>query len=149
MHALRLLSAIFLLIGPVRVLAGASSPNEYVRLEVRPASTTMHPGANGILEFRFFPTDGIHVNVDPPVVFSLDSGVVAVVVKGKPVMTTDAKTGFLSTMTPVTQEIVVGTRAATGPLTVKGTVTYFFCSDSEGWCNRQKEPVEFMIMVKP
>lgn len=141
------MAILFLLASPW-ALAGGLSSNDYVRLEVRPVSATMHPGASGAVELLFFPADGIHVNVNPPVVFSLDSGT-AVILKGKPVMKTDPNTGYLSAATPVKQEIMVGKNAPGGQLTVKGTVAYFFCSDSEGWCNRQRDPVEFTIVVRP
>lgn len=141
MHVLRLLPAILLLIG-------ATSLNEYVGLEVRPALAEMRPGESGVIELRFRPADGIHVNSDPPVQFTLDSGG-AVILDGKPVMTTDARTGYLSAKAPVTQKVTLGSAAAPGRLTVKGTVTYFYCSDTEGWCNRQKQPVKFTITVRP
>ncbi len=148
MRSLELFAAILFLVGPVRVLAGAFPPNEYVRLEVRPASTIMRPGVAGLIELRFFPADGIHVNVDPPVKFSLDSAT-GLVLNGRPLMTADARSGYLSTTAPVQQKVTLGRKVAPGQCTVKGTVTYFFCSDSEGWCKRQKVPVEFTILVKP
>ncbi len=146
MRALRLLPAILLLLGPANVLAGDSSSNEYVRLDARPASATMRAGTSGLIELRFFPADGIHINVDPPVEFLLDSAA-ALTLKGRPAMTTDSRTGYLSAAVPVKQKVTLPGDLRPGPLPVRGTVTYFFCSDREGWCNRQKQPVEFTIMV--
>ena len=148
MHTFRISTVILFLSGMLAAFAGASSPNEYVKLEVRPVSATMRPGTSGTIELRFLPAEGIHVNVDPPVIFSLDSAS-TVSLKGKPAMTKDPNTGYLSTAVPVKQRLLLPAKLAPGACTVRGAVTYFYCSDSEGWCNRQKEAVEFTIMVKP
>ena len=148
MRTLRFYMAVVLLAGSPLAVANGATTNDYVRLEVRPASALMRPGASGVIEFHFFPADGIHVNADPPVQFSLDSAV-TVIISGKPVMTTDPATGYLSTGVPVKQEISLPRSSNARQVTVKGTVTYFYCSDSEGWCNRQKERVEFTITLKP
>jgi hypothetical protein len=127
---------------------GELPANECVRVEVQPVPAALHPGASWEVEIRFFPADGIHINTDPPVQFTLDSmGVVSI--HGKPLMIKDSKSGYLSTADPVKQSIEIRKNASPGKLTVKGTITYFFCSDTEGWCNRQKEHVEFTILVKP
>lgn len=148
MHKLKFLTVTLFLLGSLQVCDGGALPDEYVTLEVRPVPSTMHPGSSGIIEFHFQPADGIHVNTDPPISFSLDS-TGAVKLKGKPAMVADTGTGYLSTTAPVKQTIMLGKQVARGPITVKGMLTYFFCSDSEGWCNRHKETVEFTIMVEP
>jgi len=130
------------------ILAGDPPPNDYVKLDVRPAQAAMCPGGNGEILLHFAPVDGIHVNADPPVDFSLDTTVTAIQLNGNPVMTSDESTGYLSAAMPVKQKIKLHSTAAPGPVTVKGTVTYFYCSDGEGWCKRQKDPVEFTILVK-
>lgn len=129
---------------------GSDPPaNEHVKLKVRAASSSVRPGGTFNVELRFLPAEGIHVNADPPVEFSLDPRETSLRLKGTPLMATDKGTGYLATGEPVRQKIILGPRAAQGQRTVKGTVIYFYCSDSEGWCNRQKQPVEFTIMVKP
>jgi hypothetical protein len=148
MRAPNLLLVILLLAGSAKFLVGGSTLSEFVRLEVSPATLTMQPGGRGVIELLFYPVDGIHVNADPPVRFSLDSAA-GVTLQGKPVLTADAKTGYLSISAPVKQTLVLGNKTGPGKLKVKGTVTYFYCSDSEGWCNRQQQPVEFTILVKP
>jgi hypothetical protein len=144
----RFLIAVLLLFALAEADAGDFSSNEYVRLEVRPVPGKMRPGSSGHIELRFLPSPGIHVNADPPVAFSLDSAGAAVL-KGKPVITKDSTTGYLSTTVPVRQEMALPRKTAPGQLTVRGTVTYYYCSDDEGWCNREKEPVEFTIAVVP
>ncbi len=148
MHALKLVPAILLFVASAKAFGGVNSHNEYVRLEVRSTFAEIRPGASGVIEFRFYPADGIHVNIEPPVEFAPDSAA-PVILRGKPVMTMDARTGYLSTTVPVTQQVALGQNVVEGPFTVKGTVTFYFCSDAEGWCNRQKQPVEFTIVVKP
>lgn len=148
MRPFSLLSAFFFFFCSAQPFADAATLNEYVRLEVHPTSTIIRPGTSAVVEFRLVPVEGIHVNVDPPVKFSLDSAA-GISLDGEPVMTTDSSTGYLSTRVPVHQRIMLGKQVAPGRISVKGTLTYFFCSDSEGWCNRRKEPVEFTILVKP
>ena len=147
MSKLSLYTAILFLLAVPAVFAEGSPANDVVRLETRPDST-MHPGTEGTLEFHFIPAEGIHINVDPPVAFSLDS-VSYLTLNGKPSMTKDRNTGYLSTTDPVRQTVRLDKKAAPGMLTVKGIVTYFFCSETEGWCNKQREPVEFTIKVEP
>lgn len=148
MRAPRILIVIPLLVGLYEANAGVLSPNDYVRLEVRSVPGTMRPGSNGIIELRFLPAHGIHINIDPPVSFSLDS-TDGLNLKGKTVMTADSGTGYLLTSVPVTQAVTLDREIAPGRRTMRGTVTYFYCSDAEGWCNRQKEPAEFTILVIP
>jgi hypothetical protein len=148
MQRLRLYTSFLFLLASHLAFAGGSPSNDYVRLEVQPPSTALRPGSSAVVELLFTPVDGIHVNIDPPVQFALDS-TTALTLTGKPAMTKDTDTGYLSTTTPVKQTIVLGKNIPAGRLSVKGTVTYFFCSESEGWCNRQKQPVEFTIFVKP
>jgi hypothetical protein len=148
MRKLRLCAPILFLLALHFAFAGGLPLNDYVRLEVQPPSKAIRPGASAVVELHFTPVDGIHINVDPPVEFALDSAA-AITLKGKPVMTKDSGTGYLSTAAPVKQTVVLGKNIQAGKFAVKGTVTYFFCSENEGWCNRQKQPVEFTILVKP
>ncbi len=114
MRVLRFYMAVLFLSGSLEAGTTGATPTDHVRLEVRPPSTSMRPGASGAVEFHFFPARGIHVNADPPVQFSLDSAV-TVNLFGTPVMTTDPATGYLSTAVPVTQEITLpGTAALAG-----------------------------------
>jgi YHS domain-containing protein len=148
MQELCLYTPILFLLASQLAFAGGLLSNDYVRLVVQPPSTAVRPGSSAVVELHFTPVDGIHINIDPPVQFALDSAT-AITLTGKPAMTKDPDTGYLSTTTPVRQTIVLGKNTRAGKLSVKGTVTYFFCSESEGWCNRQKQPVEFTIFVKP
>ncbi len=146
MYAFNWIAAVLVQCALLASVAGASSPNDDVRVEARAASATMRSGSSGAVELRFFPVEGFHVNLDPPVQFSLDSAV-ALDLAGKPVMTADSVTGYLSTTVPVQQAIIIRDQTPPGLLIVKGTVTYFYCSEREGWCNRRKQPVEFTISV--
>ena len=125
-----------------------AAPNDSVKLEVVPVPGTMHPGTRGIIELRFSPADGIHINTTPAMAFSLDTGA-TVRLSGNPIVTADSTTGYLVASTPVRQHITVPPDLRPGQHTVRGTVIFYYCSDNEGWCNRQKEPVEFTIFVKP
>jgi hypothetical protein len=140
-------AGLLLFLIPRYALAEDPSANEHVKLEVRPSARVMRSGTGGEIQLHFSPADGIHVNADPPIVLSLDSAA-GVRLKGKPIMTMDGKTGYLSTEAPVRQKFTLLRGVKRGPLNIKATVIFMYCSDSEGWCNRGKQPVEFTITVR-
>ena len=48
----------------------------------------------------------------------------------------------------VKQQFQLSPGAPHGPVTLKGTLTYYFCSDKEGWCSKYKQPVEIALTVR-
>src|SRR5512147_911317 len=106
--------------------------NQYVQLEVTLSARTMRPQESGEIRIAFAPAEGIHINTTPAVEFRIDSSS-AFVMKGKPTQERDAITGFLSTAGPVRQLFGVAEGTGTGLHALRGTVIYYYCSDSEGW----------------
>jgi hypothetical protein len=54
---------------------------------------------------------------------------------------------YLDTALPVTFPVKMGARAARGDHTVKATVTYFYCSKSEGWCRKGTADVDVPVRI--
>lgn len=119
--------------------------NKSVTLTVTLKDTLVAPGATGEIAIQFQPVEGIHINLQPALDFKLDTASRAaltgtlVLPKGAP---------YLNTSAPVLQRFQVPKDAKPGPLALKGTLTYFYCSDKDGWCSKYKQPLEFALTVR-
>ncbi|MEK9137160.1 MAG: hypothetical protein AAB393_08555 [Bacteroidota bacterium] len=113
----------------------APKGNKYVSMAVSLSSSLIRPGDSGTIRIAFNPADGFHVNADPPLGLKISTKNV-ITLLGKPDIVVDEESGFHSTKTPVDQRFAVARNAAPGRHTIKGILTYYFCSDSEGWCTK-------------
>jgi hypothetical protein len=119
--------------------------NKSVALEVSLQDTLVAAGDTIAMAVRFRPVEGIHINLQPPLDFKRDTSSSAalagglVLPKGEP---------YLNTNAPVVQRFVVPRGAKPGRLALKGMLTYFYCSDKEGWCSKYKQPVELSVTVR-
>jgi hypothetical protein len=114
--------------------------NTYVKVDISFSQNDLKAGETGKLLIFFTPQDEIHITTDPPMRFALTSSELFVL--GERLVPTDTATGYVDTSQPVVQDLQVKTIAIPGKATLKGTLTYYFCSDSEGWCRRFNQPVE-------
>jgi len=121
--------------------------NRFVKVDVSLADTLLQAGSKGKILVSFAPVDGIHVNVDPPVTVMVEKNRF-IALHGEPDITADKETGFLSTVTPVVQGFSISRKAAPGPHHIKGTITYYFCSDTEGWCRKQSRTVMLTLNIQ-
>ena len=135
---------------PILVPANTTAIEERseVKCDVQLASTSLKAGGTGELVFTFSPDEGIHINTDPAMEIEFD--------KSSPVRFTgitslpkSPKTGYLDPSKPVRCSFVVSKSVKKGKHTLKGTVQYYFCSDTEGWCNRSSQPIELTFTVVP
>ena len=133
-------------------LGGSSSnkqpQNKFVTCTVSFDSLTVHPGSKGALLLMLKPREGIHINIEPRPTFVFDSSSV-VTADGKIEVTHGDSSAFLSKQKPMKQGFAIPITAKTGTVTLKGILTYYYCSDAEGWCSRFKQPVEATIEVNP
>ena len=120
--------------------------NSYVKLEVKLSRETAKPGGSGEIRITFAPVEGIHVNADPPVEFRFDS-TSEVVLQGTPRLVVDKRTGYLSTAAQVKQGFLVPRTVKPGTQQLKGVITYYYCSDTEGWCTKFTQPVELSLTI--
>ena len=126
--------------------AGEWKENTYVRTVVLLSHQTMRPGEKGEILVTFMPIDGIHVNVRPPVKIRVDSGKI-LSLNGAIKQSVDGSTGYLAPGVPVKQAFRIDAHARAGEYGIKGTCTYFFCSDTEGWCTRFSQPIELTLTI--
>jgi hypothetical protein len=119
--------------------------NKSVAVEISLADTVVAAGDTITMAVRFRPVEGIHINLQPPLDFKRDTSSGAalagslVLPKGEP---------YLNTNAPVVQRFVVPRGAKPGRLSLNGMLTYFYCSDKEGWCSKYKQPVELSVTVR-
>lgn len=124
--------------------------NEYVKFELSLDQKKLKPGTNGQLLISLMPKKGIHINLQPPLDLMLEKNP-AITLAGKPelarvrVDTSD----YLDASKPIKQSFTLAKSAKKGSVTLKGTLTYFYCSDSEGWCSRFKQPINLTLTVTP
>ena len=120
--------------------------NEHVGFEARLSKATLKPGASAEVLLFLTPKDGIHINTDPSMEFEWNKDRY-VHFDSTTSMPKDEKTGYLDASKPVRYSFTLSATIPSGKHIVKGTVRYFFCSDSEGWCNRFVQPVELSFTV--
>lgn len=139
------LSLLFVLISSVAFAGGPSSAtNQYVSCKVNLGKRTLQPGSTGEMLITLKPSAGIHINLTPPISLTLDSST-TVTPMGSPEIPKKKK--FLDVTKPIRQPFTVSPALKPGTVTIKGTVTYYYCSDAEGWCSKFKQPIELSIRV--
>ncbi|HEX9005849.1 MAG TPA: hypothetical protein VF889_01050 [Bacteroidota bacterium] len=136
--------AIMLLLPIVAVAAFAQDQPSDVQLEATLASGVLHPGDSTDMILKFTPAEGIHLNADPPARVAFDSASVLTPV-GELQQVTEEDEGTVYTPEPLHQRVALRPGARPGRYSVGGTVTYFFCSGTEGWCRRKVEHVQLQV----
>ena len=108
-------------------------------------------GIDAAIAVQFSPVDtNIRVNEDPAPRLKLDAGQQVLEQKPVPRRSSAPAAGqarYLDPILPVTFPVKVDARAARGDHTVKATVTYFYCSKSEGWCRKGSADVDVPVRV--
>lgn len=124
-----------------------TSSNPNVKVWTHLSRETFKPGDTGEITITISPAEGYHVNAKPPVEFKL-AGDKAILLKGPLSQVTDKGNSYLSTRSPVRQSFYVRSTIKPGFHVLKGTVTYFYCSDAEGWCQRFQQPITISFSVE-
>ena len=126
--------------------APTGDKNEHVGFEAKLSRVTLKPGATVEVLVFLTPKEGIHINTDPSMEFEWNKDRY-VHFDSTTSLPKDEKTGYLDTSKPVRYSLTLSGTMPSGKHTVRGNVRYFFCSDSEGWCNRFVQPVELSFTV--
>jgi hypothetical protein len=138
---------IVFLFGSFFVFGGSTSTNKYVEYSAILKPDKLKPGSVGQLLITLKPQRGIHINLDPPLSVILDSSV-ALISSGKIDIPRMKKEKFLDPTKPIGVPFTLARSLAPGTrVTLKGTLTYYYCSDAEGWCSRFKQPVDIQCTV--
>ena len=125
-----------------------SSGEEFrqVKCDIHLTSAALKPGAIGEIVVSFAPEEGMHINTDPAVEFEFEKNPL-VHFTGVTSMPKAEKTGYLDTKRPIKYSFTLDNKIKKGKHTLKGTVRCFFCSDTEGWCNRSSQPIQLTFTV--
>ncbi len=138
---------ILLLVLPEFVVQkGSVQENAHVKSEIRLASTTMTRGGTGEIILYLTPNEGIHINTDPAMEFEFERQS-SVHFLGITSLPTNAKTGYLKAEQPIRYSFALDKNISKGKHSIKGIVRYFYCSDTEGWCNRFVLPIDLRYTV--
>jgi hypothetical protein len=126
--------------------AGEFSDNPDVALEATFLRDSAQCGDTVELLLTFRPGENIHLTTTPPVKFIPDSSNSAAPA-GVPEGSADPITGFLSTAAPVLLPLKLGRSLPPGKRLIRGIVSYYYCSESDGWCRNFRQPVELPLFV--
>ena len=144
MKFLILVSLVLVCLGTVVPGENSSTKNSYVKCDVSVKQKKLKPGGDGELLITLIPKQGIHVNLDPPLNVKLDSSE-AVSSVGKVLI--PQKDTVLDTSKPIRLPFTLSKKVKPINVTIRGTVTYFYCSESDGWCSKFKQPIEVKFTV--
>lgn len=139
------INLLFFLLASSFVIIHAEDENEYVQVNYLIKPSILKPGDEAKLIINFQPTKGILINLKPPITLEIDNKVATL----KNIELPKSKSGeYLDHNKPVTQTIKLNKNLKPGKVKIKGNLTYFYCSEKEGWCTKTKQPIELNITVK-
>jgi hypothetical protein len=139
-----ILLAILFIIPDTGRSVNPSDTNKYVRFTATLKPGAPRTGSTGALLFNLYPRKGIHVNLTPPMSVTFDSSA-PVKAAGKLQTPAMEKFPYLDTSKAIVQRFTLLRKAKPPTGTIRGTLTYFYCSDSEGWCSKFKQPFELTM----
>jgi hypothetical protein len=140
----------FLLIFASLLAVGGPPPpeNQYVKFRASVRQPHLRAGAKGLLLIKLEPQAGIHINLEPPMTLKLADSTTITLGPAMEFSTIKKDTlRFLDASKPIRQSFIVLKRAKPGAATLSATLTYFYCSDADGWCSRFKQPVDVKVQV--
>ena len=128
------------------VIGGDNPPtkNSFVASSVSLKQKKIKAGTEGELLITLTPKKGIHINLDPPLSVKLDSSD-AVSSIGKPFI--PKKDTIFDTSKPIRFPFTVSKNVKPGNITIQGILTYFYCSETDGWCSKFKQPLVVKLTV--
>jgi hypothetical protein len=141
---------ILALIAPAPPSPAVSQPKDaeaHVGIAVTSSRDTLAAGAGAEIRIAFSPKKGYHVNAVPPMALKLDTAAPARLVDTI-IIPSDTATGYLKSSLPVRQAFTLAKSAAAGRAVVRGVLTYYYCSDAEGWCRKENLPFTLPVTVK-
>jgi len=128
--------------------AGGEKPapsNEYVKFSSKLSSSSLKPGASGHLLVSLKPVKGIHINLKPAMSVRFDS---LSEVRPNGDLEIPKKGEYLDAAGNIRIPIIVPASRTPGNAVLRAELTYYYCSDAEGWCSRFKQPIELSLTVK-
>jgi hypothetical protein len=110
------------------------------------------PGASAAVAVAFLSSDpDVRINQEPAPRLKLDPAQ-TVLLDRQPAAVRKAESAgepkYLDTTLPVNFPVSLNPKAPKGEQMVKATVTYFYCSKTEGWCRKGTGDVDFPVNVR-
>jgi hypothetical protein len=127
-----------------------------VKITAKAAQDTVRAGKEIRLIFEMQPKAGLHVNIEPAIKLSLIDAKNFILAAEKFAPDSTSKTvttkdGYKifdpQHAQPVTFTVKVDKSAKPGRYPVKAKLTYYFCSDAEGWCSVANQEFVFNLVV--
>lgn len=128
------------------VIADSNASATYVSTVLTPAPASLKTGQSGELLLLFRLASGIHIAGEPAVAILIDTTSV-VVPKGPPTQAIDTTSGNLLADAPVRLRVAIHPGAVPGTYPGRATVSYFFCSDTGGWCRKKTDILSFTVTI--
>jgi len=135
-------------------LANGKIINEYIQISVKFEKDSLNAGAQGRLLFSLKPKTGFHVNVEPPISLDLagNKNFALLTKKFTPDSTIKqltSKDGYkiFNPSSPVVFDFKIAKSTKPGKHTLQAKLTYYYCSDAEGWCSVATESFPVTITV--
>ena len=120
--------------------------NKYVSYAVVLKEKTLKVGETGTLLISLTPQKGFHITFEPsPSVQFATSDVVAST--GKLGIIKMERDEYLDLSKPLKQPFTLSKKSKSGFAAIKGTLTYFYCSEKDRWCSKFKQPFELQITI--
>jgi hypothetical protein len=136
--------------GPLTAGEQRQGGNEFVSVDIRLEQTTGKAGGHGRIVISLKPKKGIHVNAAPAIDLRLDKGGAGELLGKLEYSTVKHDTGqYIDPSKPIKQSFTIAGSLKPGAVSVKGTFTFFYCSDAEGWCSRLKQPIDLKLTIVP
>lgn len=146
MKRIVVLVALAMVGGTVCSVAG-DTPNPNVKASLKADKNSYRAGDRGEFLITLRPMEGYHINGTPSVQFEIDSAS-CVDLAGPLGQTVNDETGYLATGAPLHQPFTVRAGVRPGNHVVRGTLTYFYCSEEQGWCRMYPHPLSVSLSIK-
>lgn len=110
------------------------------------------PGGEAVVAVLFTPLDpAVRINQEPAPRLKLSGEQPVLVQKpiaAPPVAPSEPGVArYLDTEAPIRFPIAIAPGASKGKQSVKASVSYFYCSKTEGWCRKGQSDLEFAVLV--
>jgi hypothetical protein len=126
--------------------AEKSKRNESVSFQIKLKEKTLKPGSTGTVLISLLPKKGIHINLETPTSIKFDSSDF-ISANGDLVLPKNPNDNYLDISKYIRQAFIVSKNTKPGTVTIRGVLTYFYCSDIEGWCSKFKQPFELTAKI--
>jgi hypothetical protein len=139
-----------------KAVANGKPANEFIQISVKAEKDSLKTGGEGRLLFTITPKAGFHVNLEPPISLALaeEKNFTLLTKKFIPdssIKQITTKDGYkiFNPAAPVAFGFKVAKSLKPGRHTLQAKLTYYYCSDAEGWCSFTTEtfPVTITIIL--